>query len=148
MGRTFEDFPVGARFETGEREITESEIVAFARDWDPQDFHTDPAAAGRGPFGGLSASGFHTLLVAFRLTIDTGAWVGASLGSPGMEEIRWLLPVRPGDRLKVAATVAAARPSRSKPDRGIVTFDHVVTRQDGATVMTYRSHVFLKRRGA
>lgn len=142
---TFDDFETGQVFETAARAVTAEDIVAFAREWDPQPFHLDEMAAAESHFGGLIASGFHTLLVAFRLTLESRTWVAASMGSPGMDEIRWLMPVRPGDVLKVRIEVAETRPSRSKPDRGVVTFDHAVTRQDGAVVMTYRSMVMLAR---
>jgi len=145
--RHFEDFEPGQRFDAGEREITAEAIKAFAAEWDPQPFHLDEDAAAESHFGGLIASGFHTLLTAFVLTLESRTWRAVSMGSPGIDEIRWLAPVRPGDRLRVTIIVAETYAPRSKPDRGLVTFDHEVATQDGTVVMTYRSKVFLKRRG-
>lgn len=141
-----DDMTPGFRFETGKRTLSEAEIVGFARQWDFQDFHTDPEAAKASPYGGLIASGFHTLLTAFALELEADVWREASMGSPGMDEIRWLKPVRPGDTLRCAVEVVASRPSRSKPDRGIVTLDHTVLNQHDEPVMTYRTMVILRRR--
>lgn len=142
----FDDLPVGYAFETAERALPEAEIIAFARQWDPQSFHTDPEAAKASPYGGLIASGFHTLLTAFTLELAADVWTEASQGSPGMDAIRWLKPVRPGDRLRVRVEVTDSRPSRSRPDRGITRFAHTVLNQDGAAVMTYETMVILARR--
>ncbi|MDT8346130.1 MAG: MaoC/PaaZ C-terminal domain-containing protein, partial [Thermohalobaculum sp.] len=92
------------------------------------------------------ASGFHTLLTAFTLELAANVWTEASQGSPGMDAIRWLKPVRPGDRLRVRVEVTDSRPSRSRPDRGITRFDHTVLNQDGEAVMTYETMVILARR--
>ncbi|MEM1385241.1 MAG: MaoC family dehydratase [Pseudomonadota bacterium] len=142
----FNDFAAGQVFETDTKTITEEAIIAFANEYDWQYFHTDAEAAERSHFGGLIASGFHTLLTAFGLTLASRTWSEASMGSPGIEEVRWLAPVRPGDALTVRIEVADTKPSRSKPDRGIVTFDHAVSRQDGTVVMTYRSKVIIGRK--
>ena len=96
---TFEDFEPGRVFELGAREVTEEEIVAFAREWDPQPFHVDPEAAQESSFGGLIASGWHTGAMWMRLYVDSLLVGAASMGSPGIEELRWLAPVRPGDTL-------------------------------------------------
>lgn len=144
----FDDFAPGDRFETASRRLTLPEIVGFAREWDPQGFHLDEAAAARSPYCGIIASGFQTLLVAFVLTLETDTWAEASMGSPGMDRLRWLKPVRPGDTLRVQVTVAEARPSRSKPDRGVVTFEHAVLNQHDEVVMSYASMVILARRPA
>ncbi|MBK0399700.1 MaoC family dehydratase [Limibaculum sp. M0105] len=142
----FDDLPVGYSFETAERELAEAEIIAFASQWDPQFFHTDPEAAKSSPYGGLIASGYHTLLTAFTLELASNVWTEASMGSPGMDALRWLRPVRPGDRLRVRVEVTETRPSRSKPDRGITRFAHTVLNQHGEAVMTYETMVILARR--
>lgn len=142
----FDDLPVGYRFRTGERALSAADITGFARVWDPQSFHLDAEAARRSPYGGLIASGFHTLLTAFTLELAADVWTEASMGSPGMDAIRWLKPVRPGDRLHVEVEVIEQRPSRSKPDRGMTRFAHDVFNQNGETVMTYEAMVILARR--
>ena len=118
--RYFEDYTPGHIYEFGTITVSEAEIVAFARQFDPQDFHLDPEKAATGPFGGLTASGWHTISLAMRLYVDHYLSHVASLASPGSEDIRWLKPVRPGDALRIRVTILDARPSRSKPDRGIV----------------------------
>ena len=144
----FEDFTPGDRFTTGSRTITEAEIIEFASHWDRQFFHLDPEAARQSIFGGLIASGFHTLLTTFNLIVERAVWTESSQGSPGMEHLRWLKPVRPGDTLTVEFSVVECTPSR-KGDRGYVTFDHATRNQHGETVMTYRSTgIMLRRPGA
>ncbi|MEL6768607.1 MAG: MaoC family dehydratase [Pseudomonadota bacterium] len=142
----FEDFAPGQVFETAGETLSEAEIIAFAEKYDWQYFHTDPEAAKASPYGGLIASGFQTLLTAFGLTLAERQWRENSMGSPGMDNLRWRAPVRPGDTLKVSVEVLAARPSRSRPDRGTVTFGHTVTNQDGITVMTFDTMVIIRRR--
>lgn len=119
-GRYFEDYQPGAVYEYGHVRVTGEDILDFARRWDPQPIHTDPAFAARGPFGGLIASGLHTTGICMRLFVTHYLSHVASLASPGMDELRWPTPVRPGDLLRLRATVLTARPSRSKPDRGLV----------------------------
>lgn len=142
----FDDLPVGYRFETASKALTEAEILAFARQWDPQYFHVDPEAAKESPYGGLIASGFHTLLTAFTLVYGAGVWNEASMGSPGMEHLRWIRPVRPGDRLTVRVEVTSSTPSASRTDRGRTGFSHTVVNQRDETVMTYDCVVILMRR--
>lgn len=142
----FEDFTVGRRFESPGLAITEAEIVEFARRYDPQPFHLDADAAGRSPYGGLIASGLHTITLTFGLFLQTGALAACSLGSPGLDEVRWLVPVRPGDTLRVVVDVVAARPSSSKPDRGIATLRYQMRNQHGQTVLTMVGHQLLRRR--
>ncbi|MGH7610188.1 MAG: MaoC family dehydratase [Candidatus Dormibacteria bacterium] len=115
----WEDFELGRVFPLGSHLITESEILEFARRFDPQPFHVDPELALTGPFGGLIASGWHTCAIWMRLYYDGVLRRSASLGSPGVEDVRWLSPVRPGDLLSGSVEVRAARPSRSRPDRGL-----------------------------
>lgn len=142
----FDDLPVGFAFETASRTISEAGIIDFARQWDPQYFHTDPVAAKASPYGGLIASGFQTALTALRLVIEANVWTEASMGSPGWDSLRWLRPVRPGDTLRVRAEVTTSTPSQSRPDRGRTGFQHTVLNQHGEVVMTYHATVILARR--
>ncbi len=146
--RYFEDYPAGAVFEFGDIRPTEAEIIEFARQFDPQPFHTDPAAAAKTPFGGLIASGWHTGALMMRVFADHYLSRVASLGSPGIEELRWLKPVRPGDRLSVRISVLEARRSRSKPDRGIVQSLIEVLNQERTPVMSLKAQNFLRCRDA
>jgi acyl dehydratase len=118
--RFFEDYHAGDVYEFGTTSISEHEIIEFARRYDPQSFHLDPAKASASQFGGIVASGWHTISLAMRLYVDHYLSRVASLASPGVDEIRWPKPVRPGDELRIRITVLEARPSRSKPERGIV----------------------------
>jgi acyl dehydratase len=134
--RYFDDFVPGATAEFGPIEVDEAEVIAFAQRYDPQPIHTDPAAAGQGPFGGLIASGWHTASLVMRLLVDNYLARDASLASPGIDELRWVWPVRPGDKLRVRATVIEARRSQSKPDRGLVRTKIDTLNQDGRVVMS------------
>ena len=137
-GRYFEDYPPGAVFEGGTVEVSEAEILEFARRYDPQTMHTDPAAAAHGFFGGLIASGWHTAALMMRLFAAHFLSPASSLASPGIDELRWLKPVRPGDVLSLRVTVAEARRSRSKPDQGVVRSLVEVLNQEGEVVMSLR----------
>jgi acyl dehydratase len=128
--------------------VTREEIVAFAREFDPQPFHVDEAAAAGTIYGGLIASGWHTIALYMRLMWDSYLKDTASLGSPGVDEVRWLKPVRPGDTLRARFTVLDAVPSRSKPDRGIVRSLSEVFNQHGEVVMTLRGLGMFGRRPA
>jgi len=143
--RGFDDFEIGERFSSPGITLTESQIIDFALLYDPQPFHLDLKAAEEGPFAGLSASGFQTLALSFRLFYQANVVNACSLGSPGMDELRWLKPVRPGDRLHVEAEVKAKRPSQSKPDRGILHMAYSVLNQAGEAVMTYTAIHIMKR---
>ena len=134
--RHFEDFTPGAVAEFGPIGVDETEVIAFARQFDPQAIHTDPAAAAAGPFGGLIASGWHTVGLVMRVLVDHYLARGAALASPGIDELRWLQPVRPGDALRVRATVLEARRSQSKPDRGLVRTKVEALNQNGQVVMS------------
>lgn len=140
-----DELAIGDRFESKGMTLTEADIVGFARQWDPQPFHIDADAAGRSHFGGLIASGFQTLAVAFRLFYQTGVIVDANMGGPGIDELRWLIPVRPGDTLRVAAEVRDIVPSRSKPDRGLLRLGLSASNQRGEVVMTATLLVMLRR---
>jgi acyl dehydratase len=144
----FEDFPPGDVRESPSRPVTHDEIVAFARQFDPQPFHTDDEAARRTFYGGLLASGWHTAAILMRLLWETFLKDAASLGSPGVDEVRWIKPVRPGDTLRARFTVTEARPSQSRPDRGIVRSFSEVFNQHGEVVMTLRGLGLFARRPA
>ena len=118
--RYFEDYLPGAVYEYGYLTVSEAEILGFARQFDPQPIHIDPGFAATGPFGGVIASGWHTASMMMRLFADHYLSRVASLASPGIDELRWPAPVRPGDQLRLRTTIVEARPSRSKPDRGLV----------------------------
>ena len=134
--RHFEDFVPGEVAEFGPIAIDEAEVVAFARRYDPQPVHIDADAATAGPFGGLIASGWHTASLVMRVLVEHYLARGAALASPGVDELRWLQPVRPGDVLRVRVTVLEARRSRSKPDRGLVRTRIETVNQDDAVVMS------------
>ncbi|MGW7519992.1 MaoC family dehydratase [Streptomyces sp. NPDC054796] len=144
--RYFEDYETGSVHSYGSITVTEEDILDFGRRFDTQSIHTDPEAAAEGPFEGLIASGWHTTAVMMRLYADHYLSKVASLASPGIDELRWLRPVRPGDSLSIRATVVRARPSRSKPDRGMVHTDVAVLNQRDETVMTLTIMNMLRRR--
>ncbi len=142
----FEDFRPGQVFELGSRTLTEAEIVAFAREWDPQSFHVDPVAAVESNFGGLIASGWQSAAVWMRLYVDAVLVRAASMGSPGVEELRWVAPVRPGDTLTGTFTVLEATPSERNPRRGSVRSRAELVNQDGVTVLTMLAFGHFARR--
>ena len=142
----FEDFVVGRRQELGKRSVSEDEIVRFAREFDPQPFHTDPEAAKHSIYGGLIASGWHTCAMTMRILCDAYLVGSGAMGSPGIDELRWRKPVRAGDTITVFGTVAEARVSQSKPDRGVVVSDTEVVNQHGDVVMTMRGMTMFRRR--
>ena len=144
--RWFEDYVPGAVYEFGHASLSETEIVAFARQYDPQSIHTDPEWSATGPFGGLIASGVHTIAVCMRLYVDHYISHVASLASPGLDELRWPRPVRPGDLLRIRVTVAEARASRSKPDRGLVHSGVEAFNQDDAVVLSFTALNIIARR--
>jgi acyl dehydratase len=144
----YEDFPVGEVVEFGDRLVTADEIVAFAKDWDPQPFHLDAEAAKNSQIGELIASGWHSGAMLIRMMCDAYLLESASEGAPGIDEIRWLKPVRPGDRLRARRTTVSARPSRSRPQIGVIEFHHELSNQNGETVLTMRGPSFIRRREA
>jgi acyl dehydratase len=137
--RWFEDYVPGETFEFGPIAVSEGEILSFARRYDPQDMHVDPRKAAEGVFGGLIASGWHTAGLMMRLAVDHYLSSVASIASPGVEELRWKAPVRPGDQLKLRVTVQDARRSASKPDRGLVTSLLEGVNQNGEVVCSMRA---------
>ena len=144
----FDDFEAGQAFQSKGVTVSESQILDFALLYDPQPFHLDKEAAAEGPFGGLIASGFQTLALAFRIFYQAGVINACSMGSPGLDALRWLHPVRPGDTLSVKATVREKRPSKSKPDRGTLLMDYEVTNQKNEAVMTFTAiHIFARKAG-
>lgn len=147
-GRYFDDFKPGDRFQSAPLPIPEALIVEFGRFYDPQVFHTDPQAAKETIYGGLIASGLQTIALTFKLFLETGTLAACSLGSPGLDEIRWKAPVRPGDTLHVVVEVLEARASTSKPDRGIVRMLYTTLNQRGEAVMTLIGNQILRRRPA
>ncbi len=144
----FEDFVPGVEILSPGVTLTESQIIDYGLRFDPQPIHVDVPAAAAGPFGGLIASGLHTAALTFRLFWQTGALNDGSLGSPGLDELRWVRPVRPGDTLHVAVKVLDTRRSTSKPDRGVVRMAYTTTNQRGETVFTMIGHQLFKLRPA
>jgi acyl dehydratase len=144
--RYFEDFSVGDVTDVGPVGVSEEEIVEFARRYDPQPFHIDPQAAKESPFGGLIASGWHTTALFMGMFVRAILLDSASLGSPGVEEIRWTAPVRPGDTLTGTVTVTDVQPSSTNPRRGTVFTTNEVFNQNGELVMTLKARGFFARR--
>jgi acyl dehydratase len=141
--RFFEDYSTGSAFECGPIVVEESEIIDFAKRYDPQYFHTDRQAAAGSAYGGLIASGWHTAALTMRQLVEKYLSSVASLGSPGIDELRWTMPVRPADTLQVRAIVLEARRSRSRPDRGIIHSLVEVRNQRGELVMTFKAVNFM-----
>jgi acyl dehydratase len=144
--RYFEDFTAGDVFELGARTVTRDEIVAFAREFDPQPFHLDESAAADGTFGGLVASGWHTAAIFMRLYVDAVLSDTVSMGSPGVEELRWLRPVRPGDTLRGRLTVLETTPSSRRPDRGTLRLGCELLAGDGKVVLAMVARGYFGRR--
>jgi acyl dehydratase len=132
----FEDFRPGQVFELGTRVLSVEEIIAFAGEWDPQSFHLDPLAAAEGPFGGLIASGWQTACVWMRMYVDEVLSRASMLAAPGVEELRWLAPVRPGMQIRGRATVIEAWPSKGSPGRGTLRLRGELFDEQRAAVMT------------
>jgi acyl dehydratase len=148
MTLTFEDFPPGHFGSFGPRRVTREEILAFAAEFDPQPMHLDEEAAKRSMLGGLSGSGWHLCSIMMRMMFDGFIGRTASLGSPGVNELRWLAPLRPGDDLTLDVEVAEARVSRSRPETGIVTFKCRVHNAAGQELSEWVSPIIVQRRVA
>lgn len=144
--RYFEDFPAGFTVDLGSHTFTTDEIIDFARQYDPQAMHVDPEQARSSIYGGLIASGWHTVVSYMRLLIDSALADSESLGSPGIDNLRWLKPVRPGDTLRARFTVLEANVSRSRPDRGIVRSRGEMVNQQDEIVMSLEAVNFFGRR--
>ncbi len=144
----YEDFPLGNVREIQGPTLTEEAIIGFATQFDPQFFHTDPVRAKESLYGGLIASGFHTACVCLRLVCDDYLLETANLGSPGMRELKWIAPVRVGDTIRLRVTVTEATPSRSKPDRGVVTQCWEAFNQRDEKVFEMTGLSIMKRREA
>jgi acyl dehydratase len=142
----WEDFRVGEVTELGTVDVTEEDVIAFATRFDPQPFHVDPEAAKASPFGGLIASGWHTTALFMGLFVRGILLDSASLGSPGVESIRWTAPVRPGDTLTGRVTVTDSQPSAANPGRGTVTTTSEVFNQKGELVMSLIARGHFARR--
>jgi acyl dehydratase len=146
MTLTFEDFPVG-RFGTfGPRHVSREEIVAFAAEFDPQPMHLDEAAAAKTMLGGLAASGWHLCSLMMRMMFDGFISRTASMGSPGVTEVRWLAPLRPGDAVTLEVDVEEARASQSRPDMGIVTVKSTARNAAGVALCEMTSPLMVGRR--
>src|SRR5438132_1928665 len=143
--RYFEDLKVGDRFRSGTYKVTEEQIVSFAREFDPQPFHLDPAVARQTMFKGLIASGWHTAAITMRLFVQTLNFTEGAIGL-GVDELRWPNAVRPGDVLQVETEIVDLRESRSKPSHGIVRIRNVTTNQRGEVVQTMFASALVLRR--
>ena len=144
----FEDFEVGTPVDVGSRTVTEDEIIAFATAFDPQPFHVDRDAAAQSIYGGVIASGWHTCSMIMRLMVDGFLRESSSMGSPGVDEVRWIKPVRGGDTLSVTTTAISKKPSSSKPDRGVVVTVWQAKNQHGELVVTVKGMGMFGRRPA
>jgi acyl dehydratase len=144
----WEDFAAGNIAEYGPRQVTRDEIIAFASEFDPQPIHLDDEAARASMLGGLSASGWHTCSLAMRMIADGILHNAMSMGAPGVDEVRWIVPLRPDESITLRATVLDTRVSRSRPDMGFVKFRFDLINQGGTTIMTMTSSIMLGRRTA
>ena len=142
----WEDFPLGAEFEFGNKKVSREEIIAFASQFDPQDFHMEDNPAPVSPFGGLVASGWHICAMAMRTICDGFLLDTAGMGSPGVENVRWRIPVRPGDTLRVIAHVIESRPSSTRPELGILRWRWEVMNQHDQCVTEIESTGMFRRR--
>lgn len=144
--QSFDELAVGDRFDYGRFALTEAKIIEYAQKYDPQPFHTDPEAAKSAPlFGGLVASGLHSMGMCFGLMMRSGIWRAISLGGSGVD-VRWPAPLRPGEEVAVASEVLALKPSRSRPEMGVATLRHSGTRvADAVVVIEITGTHFLKR---
>ena len=144
----FEDFPIGRRFDFPDRTMTAEEIIAFATEFDPQPMHLDEEAAQRSMLKGLSGSGWHLCSVMMRLLFDGFIGRTASLGSPGVNEVRWMAPLRPEDELTLDVDVVEARVSKSRPETGIVTFKCTARNAAGQALCEMTSPIIVRRAAA
>ena len=144
--RYWEDFKVGEVEQIGGRRVDREELIAFAKQYDPQPFHVDEVAAKQSMYGGLIASGWHTCAMLMRMMCDAYMLQSASVGSPGIEQLKWLKPVRPGDTISARRTTLTTRASNSKPEIGLVSNLWEVFNQDGEMVMSMQGYGMFRRR--
>jgi acyl dehydratase len=145
-GRYLEDFAVGQTFGSGRLRIDRERIVTFAAEFDPQPFHLDEAAARHAIFGGLSASGWHTAAVTMRLLLDSDLKPAGGLIGAGLDECRWPRPVRPGDELRIECAVIDVRPSKSRPEQGLIKLRTTTLNQNGEAVLVHVLNLVVLRR--
>lgn len=143
----YEDFEEGREFASGERTVSADEIIAFAREFDPQPMHLSEEAGKASILGGLSASGWHMSSIAMRMFYDTVIVRSAGEGGPGVDSMEWRKPLLAGDTLRLKVTVKSRRPLASRPGIGLVTMEHALTNQRGETIMRMQAPVLLKMRG-
>jgi acyl dehydratase len=144
--RYLEDFAVGQRFNSGRLRIDRERALAFAAEFDPQPFHLDEAAARRSVFGGLAASGWHTAAVTMRLLVESELKPAGGIVGAGLDECRWPRPVRPGDELRVECEVLEVRPSKSRPERGLIKLRTTTLNQDDEAVLVHVVNLIVLRR--
>lgn len=143
-----DDFKVGNAYETPSMTVTRDQLVGFAREYDPQPFHLDDEAGKASVFGGLSAGGFQTAALAWTLGLRTNLFNANALAGLGIDKLRWLLPLKPGDTIKCTMTVIENRPSQSKPERGVITFAYEMINQNDEVILTMNLIQMLRRRPA
>ncbi len=146
MERFLEDFAVGQVFKTGRKRVDKAEIFAFAREYDPQPFHLDEAAAKKSPFAGLAASGWHTAAITMRLLVEGEFKPAGGILGVGFDELSWPRAVRPGDELRVHSEVLEVRPSKSRPDRGMIRVRNTTFNQNDEPVQIFTGNLLVPRR--
>jgi acyl dehydratase len=144
--RYLEDFAAGQTFNTGRHRVDKEQIIAFARQFDPQPFHTDEEAARQSPFGGLAASGWHTAGMTMRLMVDGEFKPAGGILGVGFDDLSWPRPVRPGDELHAISEILDVRPSKSKPDRGMIRVRTTTFNQNNEPVMMFTGNLLVPRR--
>jgi acyl dehydratase len=144
----FEDFETGAELDCGSRRVTKEEIVAFAREFDPQPFHIDEAAAAKSPYGGVIASGWHSCAICMRMAVDAVLGDSASMGSPGVDKLRWLKPLRADTVVSAKLKLLDKKTSGSRPDRGRLTVAFQLSDAEGELLMDFVTIVIMGRRPA
>ena len=144
----FEDFEVGSELDCGTRRVSKEEIVAFAREFDPQPFHIDEAAAAKSHFGGIVASGWHSASICMRMVVDAVLHDSASMGSPGLDKLRWVKPLHAGRTVRAIVRVLEKKPSETRPDRGRVKVTFELFEDGGELLMDFTATVLMGRRPA
>jgi acyl dehydratase len=142
----FEDFAVGQIFHSAKRRVGKDEIIAFASEYDPQPYHLDEAAALASPFRGLAASGWHTAAITMRLLVDGEFKPAGGILGVGFDQLSWPRPVRPGDELRVTSEIMETRPSKSRPDRGLIRVQNTTLNQNDEPVQIYTGNLIVPRR--